>query len=84
MPETMTKAEAEKLPVFEECAEPEIGTFYLWRDWTDPELTFFVRPTAADELGTIAEVFVIRDGVVSFVAGEIFARENGRLRLIED
>ncbi|MFE4409156.1 hypothetical protein [Streptomyces sp. NPDC056821] len=33
----MTRAEAAKLPVFEEHAEHEIGAFYLWRGMTDPD-----------------------------------------------
>ncbi|MCX4400644.1 hypothetical protein OG840_02225 [Streptomyces sp. NBC_01764] len=84
MIETMTRAEAEKLPVFEATPVHQLGTYYLWSRFTDEGLTFFVRPAAQNELGCIADVFGIRDGVTSFIAREMFIREGKRLRLLEE
>ncbi|MDQ0993039.1 hypothetical protein [Streptomyces sp. V3I7] len=79
-----TKAEAERLPAFEVCAEPEVGAYYLWADFTDEDHTFFVRPVTVDESGCLVDVFGIRDGVVKYLGRDKFIRESGRLCLLEE
>ncbi|MFK4022355.1 hypothetical protein [Streptomyces albogriseolus] len=80
----MTRAETEKLPVFEEHSEHRMGSLYLWAGFTDTEYAFFVRPAAENELGCLADVFAIHDGIVRFLAREMFIREGGKLRLLEE
>ncbi|MFG2954833.1 hypothetical protein ACGF5O_14005 [Streptomyces sp. NPDC048291] len=82
--DAMTRAESEKLPVFETCPEHEVGAFYLWSAFTDEEHTFFVRPSAVAESECLADVFGIRDGIVKPLGRELFVRESGTLRLLED
>jgi hypothetical protein len=82
--DALTRDEAETLPVFEDCAEHELDAFYLWRDFTDTDYTFFVRPVAVDESGCLADVFVIRDDIVKPLGHNWFIREGGRLRLLEE
>ncbi|MFB7548926.1 hypothetical protein [Streptomyces sp. NPDC056154] len=85
MSDTMTRAEAEKLPTFEECAEHEIGAFYLWGDFTDPEHAFFVRPVVVNEIGCLADVFGIHDSIVKPMGRERFIRQDdGKLRLLDE
>lgn len=44
--DAVTRSEAENLPAFEDGTEHEIGARYLWRDFTDSDHAFFVRPVA--------------------------------------
>ncbi|MEU1034561.1 hypothetical protein ABZ402_38840 [Streptomyces mirabilis] len=82
--DVMTKDRAEKLPGFGATLEHELGRFYFWADFSDQDHTFFVRPTAENELGCLADVFGIQDGVTRFMAREMFIREGERLRLLEE
>ncbi|MGW6922509.1 hypothetical protein ACWGA9_14740 [Streptomyces sp. NPDC054950] len=79
-----TKTQAEKLPTFGREPAHEIGKFYFLLDLSDGEHTYFVRPAAENELGCLADVFGIRDGITRFMAREMFIREGGRLRLLEE
>ncbi|MFJ7089897.1 hypothetical protein ACIQWL_06470 [Streptomyces mirabilis] len=80
----MTRAEAEKLPSFEASPVHQLGACYLWTGFTDEDHAFFVRPAAQNELGCLADVYGIRDGVTRFMAREMFVREDGKLRLLEE
>lgn len=82
--DVMTKARAENLPAFGATLVHELGRFYFWAGFSDQDHTFFVRPTAENELGCLADVFGIRDGTVRFMAREMFIREGKRLRLLEE
>ncbi|MFJ8346041.1 hypothetical protein ACIQ9J_06665 [Streptomyces sp. NPDC094153] len=82
----LTRADAERLPVFEGQAEPASDTFYLWADFSDRDHTFFVRPVAAeDDRGCLVDVFGIRDGAVKSLGRETFIRQDdGKLRLLDE
>ncbi|MFF2163111.1 hypothetical protein ACFVWP_20680 [Streptomyces sp. NPDC058175] len=82
--ETVTKAQAVQLPMFARRAKHELGKLYFWAEFSDDDHTFFVRPAAENELGCLADVFGIRDGIVQYVAREMFIREGERLRLLEE
>ncbi|MFG3018314.1 hypothetical protein ACGFZQ_07125 [Streptomyces sp. NPDC048254] len=82
--DAMTRAEAEKLPSFEVSPVHQLGSYYLWTGFTDEDHAFFVRPTVQNELGCLADVYGIRDGVTRFIAREMFIREGEKLRLLEE
>ncbi|WP_225075199.1 hypothetical protein [Streptomyces sp. CoT10] len=84
--DTMTKAEAEKLPTLEEQTSPEAGSLYRWEAFSDDVHTFFVRPVAAeDDRGCLVDVFGIRDGLVKSLGRERFIRQDdGKLRLLDE
>ncbi|WP_406429843.1 hypothetical protein OHA59_30355 [Streptomyces sp. NBC_01589] len=80
----MTRAQAEGLPRFEATDSRRMGSLYLWEDVSDANLTFFVRCAAENELGCLADVFVIENGRTTFVDREMFICEGGKLRLLEE
>ena len=75
----LTKADAVRLPALEVQTNPQVGSLYLWEDFTDAHHTFFVRPVTVGESTCLVDVFGIHDGSVKPLGRERFIRQGDGL-----